>query len=219
MVNLTKEELQKLKNVSHREYLYGDFDHDGVKNVDDPKPFDQKIKHWPKHNDNPGYYHRAQYGGGEIKLSDELMAIEKHNNQQAPLLQRFLKENPGSYGRVKTVPSTMKKLRERYLSNVHDIAAASVATKDRKEAYAKTAQIRQRYSSDPKENDDYYKNPKGGVHYALHTGIIDRNRRLEVQVKSKAFANLDKEMHPFYKRGNIPASFQKRAKTLFRMGF
>jgi|TARA_R100000093_G_scaffold71646_1_gene48172 ppGpp synthetase/RelA/SpoT-type nucleotidyltranferase len=213
---------KKLENVSNKEYIFDDFDKDGVANIDDPKPFNSKVSKYPEHSESKAYYHKARYGGGEVLLSEELSAIEEHNNRRTKLLKKFLKGNPKSIGRIKTVPSTMKKLRQRYIQNLKDVAGATVLTKNRKQANVRTDQIKKKYRFDKKETDNYYKNPLGGVYYAHHIGLIDsRNKdiRLEVQVKSKKMFNLHKKMHIAYKKNQPTKIFKKRAKKLFDLGF
>lgn len=213
---------RRLRNVSNRQYLFNDFDKDGVKNVDDPKPFDPAVSKYPDHAKNPKFYHRAQYGGGEVRLSDELLAIERNNNARVPLLNSFMRENPGSFGRIKTVPSTMKKLRERYLPQIGDVGGVTVLTKNRQEANVKAADIKRRYAYDPSRTDNYYKTPKGGVYYAHHIGVVSpRNKDfvLEVQVKSRPMFDLQSKMHASYKSGGKINSFRKKAKNLFDLGF
>ncbi len=227
---------KSLRNISNRQYMYGDFDKDDAKNIDDPKPFNPQVSKYPDHAKDPEYYHKARYGGGEVLLSEELMAIERHNNARAPMLNRFMGENPGSVGRIKTVPSTMKNLRERYLSprpisdtekqqgvvGIFDIAGVRILTKNRREANRKANAIKRRYSYDPSQTDDYYKSPKGGVYYAHHVGLVNKrnnNLRLEVQVKSKPMAKLSDMMHTGYKKGTGLNVFRKKARKLFDLGF
>ena len=213
---------KSLRNISNRQYMYGDFDKDGAKNIDDPKPFNPQVSKYPDHAKNPKYYHKARYGGGEFLLSEELIAIERNNNQRAPMLNKFMRENPGSFGRIKTVPSTMKKLRERYLPQIGDIAGVTVLTKNRQEANRKADAVKRRYTHDPSQSDDYYKAPKGGVYYAHHIGLVNKrnnNLRLEVQVKSKPMFNLHKTMHTGYKKGVGLNVFRKKARKLFDLGF
>ena len=78
---------KSLRNVSNRQYMFGDFDKDEAKNIDDPKPFNPNVSKYPGHAKNPEYYHKARYGGEEVLLSGELMAIERNNNARAPMLK------------------------------------------------------------------------------------------------------------------------------------
>jgi len=212
------------KNITNGEFIYGDFDKDGTLNIDDPKPFDPGVSKYPTHEENPKYYHKARYGDGEreVLLSDELRAIERYNNDKAPHMKTFLKENPGSFGRIKTVPSTMKKLRTRHLDNIKDVAGVTILTTTRRQATTKAWQIKKKYMFDPKETDDYYKNPKGGEYFAHHIGVVSKKNprlNLEVQVKTKKMFALHKEMHTAYKKGKSSPAHKKKAKKLFKMGF
>ena len=207
------------KNTTNNQYIQGDFDKDRVKNIDDTYPFDKK-RSKPKENKN--FWMKSRYTGGEVKLSSELKAIKQHNDSFSPRLQQLLRENKGSYGRIKTVPSTMKKLRERYILSLGDVAGATITTKNRKEAYAKERSIKKRYATDKASRDDYYKKPKGDVYYAIHNKVLLKkgdSRGIELQIKSKKMANLGKEIHPYYKKGTIPVFFKRKAKKLYKLGY
>lgn len=207
------------KKMGVKQYIYGDFDKDKVRNIDDPRPFDPAIKSYPLIKNNPRFYHRAQYGGGEVKLSTALRNVEKYGNQQRPFLKRFLKNQPGSYGRIKTVPSVIDKLTKKYVGNLSDVSALSVITQNRKQAYAASKQLKTKYKTDPKKYDNYYRKPLF-QHRALHLGIVnDRGAPVEVQVKSNSFAMLDDQAHDFYKRGRVPTKFIKKGQELYSKGF
>lgn len=208
---------KEFKKITNREYMFGDFDKDSVKNIDDPYPFDINKRYWDKPNPI-----KSSFGDNEVKLSNELLEIERHNNSFSPILKGFIKQEPRSFGRIKSVPSTMKKLRIRYIDQIKDIAGAKIVTRNRQEAYERAKQIEKKYRFDPKEKDDYYKNPKGNVHYALHYGLLfngNKPKRMEVQIQSKPMAMVDRLMHIFYKKDNIPKRFIKKTRSLFKRGF
>jgi (p)ppGpp synthase/HD superfamily hydrolase len=216
MTTIPKSTLKRLKNMSHREYMYSDFDRDGAKNIDDPKPFDKHVSKYPAHKG--GHYHKARYGGGDTKLSTELLAIERYNNRQSPMLRGFLQRNPNAFGRIKTVPSTMKKLRERYHGELGDIAGATLLTYDRQEAYSKGRKIVKRYKIDPTKTDDYYKHPKG-PHYALHYGLVKgKDKRMELQITSKRMYKISQRAHARYKKGQTSFKDEAEARTVFGQG-
>jgi (p)ppGpp synthase/HD superfamily hydrolase len=218
--HLTRKELQELKGVTHREYLYGDFDKDKVRNVDDPRPFDKKVSKWPHHR---GYYaHKARYGNTEVKLSNELRAIELYNNKQYKRMAVFLKHHPGAIGRVKTVPSTLKKMREDYLEQggIRDVVATSIITSNRAEAYEQEKRLQSQHKTLTDYHDDYYAKPKGGVHYALHNTVAWHNAKhpMEVQIASKAMHELDEKAHPYYKRGIVLPEHRREGKRKYKAG-
>lgn len=200
--------------------MFGDFDRDGVKNIDDYRPFDPKVKDFPDPRKHPSFYHKAQYGGFDTKMSDVLLSIERDNNRSSPLLKRFIRENPGSYGRIKTVPSTIEKMKKKSYHDINDIAGASLIVSNRKQVRSKAKQIKKKHRHDPRETDDFYKKPKGSVYYAYHMGLKGKNKStLEVQIKTGTMEKLHKEMHEAYKRGKPLRSFKKKAKKLFDLGF
>ena len=208
---------KNLGNVTQRQFIYSDFDRDGLRNIDDPKPFNKKKAVVKNMYDKSGYQDR------DVKLSEELRAIEHYNNARKPFLKRFLRENPRSFGRIKSVPSTIKKLRERFLEKglVGDVAAASILTKNRVGAYRKAREIKRRYKYDPDLTDDFYKTPNGS-HYALHYGLFDNRNpkvKMELQVKSRKMYEMDEKVHPYYKKKKIPKKFVKEARRYFKQGY
>ncbi len=208
------------KNTTHRNYLFGDFDGDGVKNIDDYRPFDRKRSKFPDPKKNPEYYHKSRYGGFDTNLSDVLLNIENQNNRNAPLLKKTLRQNPGSYGRVKTVPSTIGKLAKRGLGDLHDTAGATIVEKNRASAKAKRNQVRKKYRTDPKESDNFYKKPGKGGYMAFHEGLIGKNdSRLELQIKTAPMEKLHKDMHEAYKLGKDLTGFKTKAFKLRKLGF
>lgn len=205
------------RKTTLRQFLFGDIDHDSVKNIDDYRPLD-KSKSWPSPNSK--YYHKAHMGGQDVKLSKVLYDTETKNKQGASTFNRLLKENKGSYGRVKTVPSTLDKLVQYHHNDIHDTSAVTIVTKDRKSAYKKASELKKKYKHDPKESDDFYKKPKNGVYYGLHLGLFGKNKeRVEVQIKSKKMDEHGKKMHSAYKKRKDLTKFKKKGKELYKEGY
>jgi len=214
--------IKHYRNVSNEKLMFGDFDKDKVKNIDDPKPFNPNESKWPGHKDNPKFYHDAQYGGGAVKLSNELRKMRSHIQRRQKILKNFLDDNPKAEGRLKTVPSTLKKMRERYAHEIKDVAGARILTEKRTEAKKHFDKIKKTNKFDPEETDDYYKNPKEGVYRAYHTGLVhpknDKNR-LEVQVKTKEMDKLADVMHTDYKLGKDLTKHRKKSNKLYDEGY
>ena len=205
------------KKTTLRQYLFGDYDKDHVKNIDDYRPLD-KTKKWPDRGSK--YYHKPRMGGQDVKMSKVLYDVERNNKKPASLLKKILKENPNSYGRVKTVPSTLDKLNRRHHSKIHDIGAVTIVTKNRKEAYKTANKLKKKYRHDPDETDDFYKRPKGGAYYGIHLGLLGKNReRVEVQIKSKKMDEHSKKMHDVYKKQKDLTKFKKIGKDLYNKGY
>ena len=208
------------KNMSQEEYMFGDADKDGTKNIDDYRPYDKTKENWPDPKKNPEYYHRARYGGFDTKMSDTLKDVKRRNDESAYLLDDVLKKHPDAKGRIKTVPSTVGKMSKYNHKDVHDVAGVKILTKDRKEAKQIAGEIKRKYPTDPKETDDFYAHPLNDVYYAYHIGVLDEKRnRLEVQVKSEKMEKLSDEMHTSYKRGEDLTPYKKRAKKLYDQGY
>ena len=206
------------KRVTHTSYVFGDFDGDGIANIDDPKPFDKKVK---RPRVGKGHYHQSRYidARGEVKLSTELRALKREADKHRPLLQSFLKSEPRAKGRIKSVPSIMKKLRERHFYSLGDIAGAKVAVDNYSQVPKTVKRIKKRHKTDKKEEDDYYKNPLDGYYYAHHLSLLGGgNRRMEVQVKTKRHDKLHAKAHGHYKKKTITkarkSKFTRRARRI-----
>jgi len=217
------------KNTTQKKYIFGDFDKDGVKNIDDTYPFDpQRSKH-PSIYNHPEYYYECRLGGTEIELSAIIKKIQKANNKQARHLRKFIKENPGAKGRVKTVASTIDKMyRKSYHTAVRDVVAVRISTKNRKQVRKKARYIKKKYKVDPTRIKDYYKKPKMGTHHALHVGLITGKiktdtgfitKHMELQIQSRKMEELDYKVHPKYKMGLSLDEFKPEATQLFMLGF
>jgi len=216
--------------------MYSDFDKDGVKNIDDPYPADSKKFRWKDARKHPEYYRKARYGNNEVLLSEELQAIERYNNSRIPFMNKTIAKNKPSKVRIKTVPSTIKKLREKYLEprtlskeerrtnriGIYDIVGMKIVTKNRKEALRKSAIVKKKNKTDKVLYDNYYRKPKGDVYYAVHHSIInpkDRKQRIEMQITSKRMSNLADSTHSAYKHKESMQKYIKKGKKLFREGY
>lgn len=203
---------KRWKKVSHRSYVFGDFDRDKIKNIDDPKPFKKNIK--TKQN----VPHKSVFIGGEIKLSDELRAWQKWGNTHIPMLKRFLQKNPESEGRIKTVPSTMKKMREDYGYKIGDIAGVRILTKDYPEVRKTITKMKRKHKTIKRYERNYYKKPKNKIYYAHHLSIAGRNKkRMELQIKTKRESELQDKMHRYYKLGMSPRMKRRYIKKSRRL--
>lgn len=220
--------LKELRNVDQEQYLFSDFDKDGVANIDDSRPFN-KSRGWQKMPKGNGYYAPILWSSPETKLSNELKLVMQYNKSRQPQLRQFLVKNPNSYGRIKSVASTMRKLRERTLEKgvLGDVAAVTIETKNRAAAYAKKKQIRKRYHTSTKNYDNYYAKPKGGKggHYGLHIalkphgGYTKHPELMELQVKSHKMREHDDLMHVHYKQKKLTPEDRRRGKLYFEQGY
>jgi len=206
------------KNTTQRQFLFGDFDKDRVKNVDDPRPFNPKVS---RPRETKKYYHRAQFIGGDVKLSTALLNWQKFGNTYRPGLTAFLHHYPGAEGRIKTVPSLMEKTRERYGKQIGDVAGARIISGNYRETKKRVRNVKRHYRTIGRYEDNFYKHPKDRLYYAHHVALPLRGgRRMEVQFMTHNQAALSNQMHPFYKRGMTPKQkhrFAEKAKRLFAL--
>jgi hypothetical protein len=87
---MSEETVKVPKETTQREYIYGDFDKDGIKNIDDLHPFRKDTKEELENEEkNPEFWKKSQLHGGEVKLSNELHALERYNNKFSQPLKRF----------------------------------------------------------------------------------------------------------------------------------
>jgi len=210
------------KNTTLKTFLLGDFDGDGVLNIDDPYPFNKKRTYPPKNDRTSKHYHRSRYYDPDVKLSIQLIAIQKHNNSHEPYFNNFLRNNPTAFGRIKSVPSTLNKIihKEQFHKRIVDVAAVTIPSKNRKGVYRNATRIKRRYNYDPTMTRDYYKNPKGGTYYGFHLGLINhREQRMEVQFKSERMIDYSQKMHEDYKKDKSLKKYEKKGKALFKKGY
>jgi len=186
----TRADLREAR-ISNRQFIYGDFDKDGVTNIDDQKPFDHKDKKQVM----------------EIKLSDELRKLESHSLRFSGSTKRVAKDlerfgHPVKY-RIKNVNSIINKLRRRHIEKIEDIGGCMVLVRDKKEANEVGRYIEKRYSVIDK--DDYYAKPKAGYE-ALHYTIMIEELPVEIQVKTAKDYEKHLEWHKSYKEGKFKAA-------------
>jgi hypothetical protein len=205
------------KNWSNHQLIFGDFDRDKVKNIDDPYPFDNRRRKYPAQTHMGRYYRKVRYGNRETKMSVQLQAIESYNRSYEPVLARFLKAHPNAYGRVKTVASTIQKLRNKGLESMYDVGAVAIELKKRQDVMRAQRQFKRGVV----ERKNYYRDPKQGVYYAYHLLLKDPKSRkvFELQLKTRRQARLHDKMHGAYKTGVVSPALRNKAKQLYNEGY
>lgn len=204
------------KDTTNNQWLFSDFDKDGIKNIDDGYPLNKEKGQIPKNN--PTYFHKTRMVDTEIKLSNVLLRVRKHIKSFEPHFQKFLKENPQAKGRIKSVASVINKTVNKKMYNMGDIAGVKLLTKDRKEAYNLNKHIRKTQNV-KRKYDDFYKNPKDKVYYALHNDLkLPNKQSMEIQIKSIEMDNFAKTTHTGYKKQKSQKKFIKEGRRLYRLG-
>jgi len=188
-----------LKGTSNRQFIYGDFDKDGIINIDDKKPFDPE-------DGKPVM---------EVKLSDELRKMEAHSLKFTDSTKRVSKDlerlgHPVKY-RIKNVNSIINKLRRRHIEAIEDIGGCMVLVGDQEEAYEVGKYIESKYKIVAK--DDYYAKPRAGYE-ALHYTILIEELPVEIQVKTEEDYKKHLGWHKAYKEGTFKTSEEKEKEEI-----
>jgi len=189
------------KNIKNRSFLFGDFDDDGIANADDMYPF------------NPEKSEQVS----EILLTEELRKIRKHNRKYIPTTRSVARNVDASRTRIKTVNSTINKLRRKKLDEFTDIGATMIVVDSEKDIKDAVRKVKKRYPNVVKEKN-YYKNPKEGYYVAYHLVVLAGKNKLpiEIQIKTRRQARFhDKVTHEGYKRDTF--SVEQKQRLIKRM--
>lgn len=190
--------------------VFGDYDGDGVLNVDDPNP--------TKAGDRETVE--------EVKLSDEIAAIIKYRDDIDDLRKEFVKllEDKAKgedevYSRTKAPFSIINKLRRKRLvaemqngklktgpTGLTDIIGTMIVfpNQDRLEAFVKL--VNAGAFGTVLEFDDYYAKPQAG-YKAYHWNVVYKGVPVEIQAKTKRMYVIAHENHTLYKTGDQNASY------------
>jgi len=178
-------------STTNRRFIYGDFDKDGTRNIDDVKPYDPEEKGTTE----------------EILLSDEIQNIEKYREPfkgtTEDIAQDLEKRGYEIKHRVKTPYSIMNKLRRKYLGKIQDIGGCLILVDDKKDAYRAGEYLEEKYKI--LDKDDYYSKPKQGYE-ALHYTVLFEGKPHEIQIKTKKDYKKHLGWHTAYKKGEFKPS-------------
>lgn len=193
------------ENINNRTYIFGDFDKDGTKNIDDSYPFNKK-------KDEP-----AQ----EIDLSFELNKIRKHTirfRDSVKKLEKLLKPYGRTSSRIKGTNSIINKFRRKMIKNPEemgkfgDLGGVRLYVKDRDHAeemksflpnYLSSKDIEVLDIDDKYDNyDDYYR--------AIHFDTRVDGYFVELQVLTWNMAQLAHKGHKWYKIDKLTPDRKKK---------
>ena len=176
----------------------GDFDKDGVPNIDDAKPLTKT-----------GKVERVE----QVELSKTFERLLKLKSQLDSTMNVAIDEldevapdGAQIYARTKTPYSILKKLVEKRLTDKNkgltDLVGTTIAVDDYKDLRTVDKEIQKGAIGKVVEREDMYDSPKGGyraVHYLVEAdGYI-----IEVQLKTKRQKDVNVLSHNPYKKGTI----------------
>lgn len=186
------------KNITNRDFLMGDLDRDGTKDIDDRYPLNPKIKQ----------------PVSEIKLSNELSELKKVAKSYKIVtfgLYKHIKSKGYKVKyRIKNVNSMINKLRRKGFAQglVQDVGGILILVNTKEELYNAAKFIKSHYKV--VAEDDYMKKPLSGYYFALHYTVEIDGKYIEIQLKHKKHSRIHKRVHEQYKTGKLTPEIIKQ---------
>jgi ppGpp synthetase/RelA/SpoT-type nucleotidyltranferase len=178
--------------------ILGDFDKDGVANIDDAKPLTKT-----------GKIERVE----QVELSKTFERLLKLKSQLDSTmnvaideLDKVAPDGAQIYARTKTPYSIMKKLVEKRLTDKNkgltDLVGTTIAVDDYKDLVKVDKEIKKGAIGKVVERENMYDSPKGGYR-AIHYLVEADGYIIEVQLKTKRQKDVNVLSHNPYKKGTI----------------
>ncbi|KGE86430.1 MAG: zeta toxin family protein [Phaeodactylibacter xiamenensis] len=178
--------------------VFGDYDGDGVLNVDDPDPY------------TPGDGTTVE----EVKLADEIEKIidfrkdyDTARNEFVEILKKHAEGETDILSRTKTPYSIINKLRRKRLvgkKGLTDVIGTMVVFPDQKSLEDFKDKVNAGKLGEVLEFDDYYKKPQAGYR-AYHWNVVYKGSPVEIQAKTERVKKIAKANHTLYKEGKDDA--------------
>jgi len=179
------------------EGVFGDYDKDGVVNIDDANPTNKNKK--GKVEPVPA----SKTFNDLLKLKEEL---DKVMEDSVDILKEKTPKDADIYARTKTPYSIIKKLVEKRLMHpekgLQDLVGTTIAVDSYEDLIEVRNKIRKGTLGEVIEEEDMYSNPKQGYmayHYIVKVGKIP----VEVQLKTKRMKDVNELTHEPYKTGTV----------------
>jgi len=194
-----KEKPHKQYDRGRYEAIFGDYDKDGIANVDDPNPL------------TPGDTDSVE----EVQLSDEIAALIDFRKEYETVREGFVGKLGESVGadnatilsRTKTPYSIINKLRRKRLvgkNGITDVVGAMIVFDTQKELNEFKDYVNTGALGEVLVFDDYYTNPLNG-YKAYHWNIIYDGAAIELQAKTARMKTIASANHTLYKTGRNDA--------------
>lgn len=176
--------------------IFGDYDGDGIPNIDDPKPLTK--------GKTSSTVEKVELHKTFDQLLDLKADLEKTMNTAVDKLDKVAPKGSEIYARTKTPFSIVKKLVEKRLvdtkKGLTDLVGTTIATEDYGDLITVRNQIRKGILGDVIEEIDFYKSPKAGYR-AYHFIVLMDGKPIEIQLKTKRMKRINQASHPAYKKG------------------
>ena len=200
-------------NTTNKEYLLGDFDKDGVPNIDDRQPFNKK---------------NNKRVNEEVSLAKTIIYVKGKRREAKVVAKKFAKKNKIKEWRVKDTYSTINKAVRRNPMVVPDFIGFRVEGEKKQEVEKKWNKFNKKHQIKKKilykevgGTDNKYKTNKGTSrpYRAFHSNFLVSGFGAEAQFRTKKYGKLNYEMHGAYKRKESLKPFKKRSKALLKAGY
>lgn len=205
VINATPEKYNKNRYKG----IYGDFDKDGVKNVDDAEPTNKQDK---------GEVEQVKL----TKVFDKVLAtramLDKKIKSIVAELKKIAPPNSEIYYRTKTPYSMLNKLVNKKLYNptpvkegeiegLSDLVGTTIVVNDVRQINDISKKIDDGLMGAILEKKDYYKNPKAGYRAIHYITLYDNEIPVEIQLKTKRQKSIGESSHSAYKDEQLDADF------------
>ena len=213
------------KNASYHELWEGDFDGDGVINIDDTRPFNKDI---------------ARRVNKEVSLSESFLKLKLRRKAYKKSIPTFLNLVGADKVRVKGLYSTINKQLGKNISHVKDMGGTRVYTKSRQDSLNRVNALKKKIGiCEDKfqkrciiEIENIYKNKENGKisdlknkkelpNLSYHVIVRHKGRPHEVQYKCKEMQDIHNKSHVYYKRNQkkeMVRKFRPAVMDLYRKG-
>ena len=189
-------------NKKKYEGALGDYDKDGLANIDDANPYTSEK--------NPQKVEQIELA----KTFEKLLTLKNQLDDTMDItigeLDTIAPKGSLIYARTKTPYSILKKLVEKRLTDkqrgLTDLVGTTIVVDDLKDLRKVDKAIKKGEIGKVVEREDMYKNPKGGyraIHYLVEVdGYI-----VEVQLKTKRQKAINEQSHEAYKKGTLNSEY------------
>jgi len=191
--------------------VYGDYDKDGVVNIDDANPLNKSKK---------GKVEEIELKNTFDKLLGVKAELDTIMYDAVDTLDEKAPKGADIYARTKTPYSILKKLVEKRMldpkKGLTDMIGTTIAVDNQKELVELRDKIDNGLLGKVLDRDDFYKRPNAGYR-AYHYIVEYKGVPVEVQLKTKNMKKLHEVSHKAYKNGNLDAkSLDLLSKTFMK---
>lgn len=189
------------ENYDMKKYqgIFGDYDGDGVTNVNDLNPLDKS---------KVGKVDNIEIDQTFKKLIDLKNDLDVKMYEALEELDKKSPKNAEFYARTKTPFSIVKKLVDKRLldpkKGLTDLIGTTVVVSNQNELEKVKKDLDKGLMGEVLDFDDFYKNPNNGYR-AYHYIVMFKGIPIEIQLKTKMQKQLNEVSHEFYKKGTLNA--------------